>query len=199
MILVLRSSVVQSPVAPVDSVSPAADSTPDRQPQHHHRPLTLHALDLDRAAVQLDVAARDRQSQAGPRCLGGEVRFEHARQRVGVHAGAGVAHAQRDEVRVGGRVEGEHALTGHRVERVLDDVGEAARDERAIHEDGRQRRGDPVDDLDAAGQPGPVGIDHGRDQLRHVDGRRLARSARTRSWRTPRRSAGAAGPGRGSR
>src|SRR4029079_7928791 len=64
----------------------------------------------------------------------------------------------------------ERAAPGHRVERVLDDVGECARDQRAIDEHDRQRRGDVVVDVDPAGEPGAVRLDDVVDQLHGIGG-----------------------------
>ena len=72
------------------------------------------------------------------------------------------------------------------------------RDQRAVDEHRRQGSGDPVDDLDPAGEAGPVRIDDVGDELRAHRPARGARSATTRSSRTPRRSAAAAAPARGS-
>jgi len=91
-------------------------------------------------AGRLDDAVDRRQPEAGaaPVGLGREVRIEHARHRVGVHAGAGVGHrelcvaprAQRaggDAQLAGGDDvdrEPELATVGHRVARVEDQVHE---------------------------------------------------------------------------
>ena len=69
-----------------------------RQAHADRRPSTLAAIDLDRAAIQFDVAPRNRQAQSGPCRLGGEVRLEHASQCLLVHADAVVVNPKRHVV-----------------------------------------------------------------------------------------------------
>ena len=57
-----------------------------RQRDADTRPDPLVAGHVDRTAAQLDIASRDRQAEPRAGRLGRELRLEHPRQRVGIHA-----------------------------------------------------------------------------------------------------------------
>ena len=113
--------------------------------------------------------------------------LEDARQRFLVHADAGVLdRAASTASALAPAAIVEAALAGHRVQRVLDDVGERAGDERAVDETpaAAGRRPGCRSSMRPA-RPVRYGIDDLGDELRDVDRRAAARSATTRSSRTP--------------
>jgi len=83
----------------------------------------LLALNRNRPATQFDVPFGDWQPQSGAGGLGGKVGLEGARQRIRIHAAAGVRDSDANLILVATRLDGERALRAHRVQRVFDDVG----------------------------------------------------------------------------
>ena len=128
-------------------------------------------------AAQLDVAARVGQSKARAGRLRREVGLEGARLRGVIHAQPRVDDCEATEVvRLGRAAHAERAAAGHRLECILADVRQRARDERAIDPDRRQiaRHVDVERDRRGrSGKPSRVRIENLREQLRGRDGREL--------------------------
>ena len=188
------SSAPESASASVDADSASGSRTLTVVPA----PFALSHL--DRAAAQLDVAAGDRQAEAGAGRLGREVGSKTRASASSSMPTPVSRTSSRTAAGVHDRVDRQSGpAPGIACSAFSTMFGERAGDERAIDEHRRQRRRHAVLDLDAA-LPGRCGRDR---RLRatssgSVDRRRAARSATRRSWRTPTRSAGAAGPARGS-
>ena len=67
-----------------------------REPDGHGRAGVDGAVHVDRAAMQLDDLANRRQAEADAEVLGGEQRFEDARQHVRRNARTGIDDGQAD-------------------------------------------------------------------------------------------------------
>ncbi len=181
---------------------------PQRQPHDEGRPLPLsRALDLGRAAVQLDQVADDRQAEpepavgAGDRPVGLAEAVEDVRQEVGADADAGVGHpddgvapllaqADLDPARPGGELDG----VGEQVpDHLLQPVGVAEdrarqRADRDVEEDplgvGRRAHGlergvDDAAQLDRLEVEPELAGDDARDVEQVVDQLRLERALRS--------------------
>ena len=152
----------------------------------------------DRAAAQLHIALGDRQSQSGSAGLRREVGLERARQRLFVHPHTSIRHSNVHAIVLGSRGDDERSRTGHRVKRVLDDVGERAGDQRAIDVDRGQasRESPPRGECVRRAQRGTGR--RSREGARRRRPRRAWPSAMTRSSRTPTQSVEAVSPASGS-
>src|SRR5262249_39054123 len=86
----------------------------------------LDGVDLDAAAVLLDDAVADRQTEAGPLAdrLGGEEGVEDLAADLRRDAAAGVAERDAHRLVVGGDADEEVALAAHRLDRVQHEVHE---------------------------------------------------------------------------
>ena len=158
-------------------------------------PRPFLALDVDRAAAQLDVAAGDRQAEAGAGGLGREVGLEDARERLLVHADAGVRDPRSTtRVVLDGRAS---APGGPSPGIACSAFSTMLASARAISVRSTSTGGSGGGDVDLRcsmrpASPTRYGSTTSRDELGHDRPARGARSATTRSSRTPRRSAAAA-------
>ena len=114
----------------------------DRKSQPHRRAAAGRTLDLDRAAVQLDVPLRDREAQARSRGTRREVGLEQPRRAPRRPCRRRYRRPRSPTASIGARVVTSSGVppARHRVQRVLDHVDERAAEQLAVERHERQVR-----------------------------------------------------------